>query len=192
MAAVPPICDFGWQAPDFRLPATDGKTYALSDIRGETGTLIMFICNHCPYVIHLRKELVKIANRYQKKGVAFIAINSNDTEQYPADSPEKMADVAKQGKFTFPYLFDEDQSVAKTYRAACTPDFYVFDRNCFLAYRGQFDDSRPGNDVLVTGSDLCSAIDATLDGERILDDVQTPSIGCNIKWKPGNAPEYFG
>jgi thiol-disulfide isomerase/thioredoxin len=153
--------------------------------------VVMFICNHCPYVKHIRPGLAEIARDYGKRGVAFVAINSNDVEQYPADSPPNMAAEALQFGYSFPYLFDEHQAVAKAYRAACTPDIYLFDGDRRLVYRGQFDASRPGNDVPVTGRDLRGAIDALQAGLEITAE-QIPSMGCNIKWRPGNEPEYFG
>lgn len=182
----------GTPAPEFTLPDTEGNLVSLGQFDGAQAYLIMFICNHCPYVIHLRKDIARLAKEYQERGVAVIAISSNDVENYPQDSPEKMKQEANDAGYTFPYLYDETQDVAKSYKAACTPDFYIFDQHRMLTYRGQFDDSRPGNQVSVSGSDLRAALDATLDGERIVDDVQKPSMGCNIKWKPGNAPEYFG
>lgn len=151
----------------------------------------MFICNHCPYVKHVRGELAKIGREYQAKDVAVIAINSNDATKYPADSPEKMKQESQEAGYTFPYLFDETQEIAKTYRAACTPDFFLFDGKQKLVYRGQLDDSRPGNNVPVTGKDLRAALEAVLSGQPV-SPKQTPSMGCNIKWKPGNEPAYFG
>jgi len=184
------MLELGTQAPDFILPDTTGKQTSLSDFSGK-GLLVIFMCNHCPYVIHLRDALAKLAKEYQAKDLAVVGINSNDASNYPADSPEKMAEeVATQG-YTFPYLYDESQAVAKAYKAACTPDFFLFDGNHKLVYRGQFDDSRPRNEAPVTGADLRSAIDALLNGETI-STAQTPSMGCNIKWKDGNAPDYFG
>lgn len=181
----------GTVAPHFLLPDTEGNTVTLDQFDGAPAYVVMFICNHCPYVLHLRKVVAQIAKEYQPQGVVFVAINSNDTDAYPADSFEKMKEQIAEAGYTFPYLFDETQAVAKAYRAACTPDFYVFNKNLQLTYRGRFDESRPGNRHPVTGSDLLTAIDATLDEESIPDDVQTPSIGCNIKWKPGNEPDYF-
>lgn len=181
----------GTAAPDFSLPDTEGQYISLGQFDGARAYLVIFMCNHCPYVIHLRKDIARLAGEYQEKGVAVIAINSNDVQNYPADSPQRMKIEAADAGYTFPYLWDATQEVAKRYKAACTPDFFVFDHHRLLAYRGQFDDSRPGNQVPVTGSDIRAALDATLDGERIVDDVQKPSIGCNIKWKPGNEPEYF-
>jgi thiol-disulfide isomerase/thioredoxin len=149
----------------------------------------MFICNHCPYVKHIREQLVEVAKEYQNKGFTFIAINSNDVSTHPDDAPMKMKEVAEQFNFPFPYLFDGSQEVAKSYRAACTPDLYVFDEQRELVYRGQFDNSRPGNGEPVTGKDLKNALDAIIEN-RELSSVQKPSMGCNIKWKAGNAPEY--
>ena len=181
----------GTRAPDFRLPATDGSFVSRDDFTGAPALVVMFICNHCPYVKHIREGLAEVAAEYMRKGVRFVAINSNDVEKYPDDSPAKMAEEAAAANYPFPYLFDEDQSVAKAYRAACTPDIYIFDENLELEYRGQFDGSRPGSDVPVTGYDLSAALDAVLDGRPPSED-QVPSIGCNIKWKPGNEPDYFG
>jgi peroxiredoxin len=173
----------GTDAPEFVLPDTiSGKELSLESISSDLATVIMFICNHCPYVKHVNKELVRLANDYAPKGVAFVAISSNDVEAYPADSPERMKEVATELSYPFPYLYDEDQSVAKAYQAACTPDFYVFDGQMKLAYRGQLDGSRPRNDVPVTGKDVRAAVDAILAGEPVPEE-QRPSIGCNIKWK---------
>jgi peroxiredoxin len=181
----------GTQAPDFRLPDTTGKTMSLADFRNAPALVVVFMCNHCPYVKHLRGGLAALARDYQPRGVAVVGINSNDVENYPADSPAKMAEEARSAGYIFPYLYDETQAVAQSYRAACTPDFFVFDRNQQLVYRGQFDDSRPGNGLPVTGKDLRAALDAVLAG-KALSPNQKPSIGCNIKWKPGNEPDYFG
>jgi len=192
MAAVSStMLPLGTPAPEFALPDVNGSTVSLGQFDGAKAYLVMFICNHCPYVVHLRKDLAKLVEEYQANGVAAVAINSNDVDRYPADAPEKMKQLAEEAGFTFPYLFDESQDVARAFRAACTPDFFVFDSNRYLTYRGQYDESRPGNDVEVTGSDLRAALDATIDGDRIVDDVQKPSIGCSIKWKPGNEPDYF-
>ena len=182
----------GTTAPGFRLADTTGKIVSLEDFMGAPATLVMFICNHCPYVVHLRSALAKFALEYQMKGVAIIGINSNDAEKYPADSPEKMKDEVRLAAYTFPYLFDESQQVAKAYRAACTPDFFLFDKDLKLVYRGQFDDSRPrvANPPPITGKDLRNAIDAVLAGKPVVSD-QKPSMGCNIKWKAGNEPDYF-
>ena len=170
-------------APDFKLINTvNDEMLSLSDVKGERGTVIFFVCNHCPFVIHVNHELVNIANDYLTKGIGFAAISSNDVVNYPDDSPELMKKVAAQQNYPFPYLYDETQEVARAYDAACTPDIYVFDRDLRLVYRGQLDDSRPGNDIAVTGKDLRSALDSLLDGQPI-SEVQKPSLGCNIKWK---------
>ena len=162
---------------------------SLSDLKGAPATLVIFMCNHCPFVKHIREGLAELTGEYQKKGVAVVGINSNDVENYPDDSPEKMAEEVEEVGYVFPYLFDESQEVAKAFRAACTPEFYLFDADRRLAYRGQFDDSRPESGRPVTGADLRSAVDAVLAGRPVGPD-QTPSIGCNIKWKPGNEPDY--
>jgi peroxiredoxin len=173
----------GTLAPDFSLPDTvSGDEIALADIQSDRATVIMFICNHCPYVQHVNKELVRLAGDYKSRGVSFVAISSNDVEAYPADSPERMKEAAAELGYPFPYLYDEDQSVARAYQAACTPDFYVFDDQMKLAYRGQLDGSRPRNDVPLTGEDVRAALDAILAGEPVPAE-QRPSIGCNIKWK---------
>jgi peroxiredoxin len=173
----------GTDAPEFVLPDTiSGKELSLESLHSDLATVIMFICNHCPYVKHVNKELVRLANDYQPQGVAFVAISSNDVEAYPADSPERMKEVATEIGYPFPYLYDEDQSVARAYQAACTPDFYVFDDQMKLVYRGQLDGSRPRNDVPLTGEDVRAALDAILAGEPVPEE-QRPSIGCNIKWK---------
>jgi peroxiredoxin len=180
----------GTEAPDFRLRDTDGSWVARDDAAAATGLLVMFICNHCPYVQHIRAGLAAFARDYMKRGLAIVAINSNDVAAYPEDRPEKMAEEKRRAGYEFPYLHDETQAVAKAYRAACTPDFYLFDRQRRLVYRGQFDDSRPGGDRPVTGADLRAAADALL-AARPMPPEQRPSIGCNIKWKRGAAPEYF-
>lgn len=180
----------GSKAPQFSLPNIDGETVSLSDFSGKKGLLVIFMCNHCPFVIHVRSELAKFAQEYQQKGLAIVGINSNDVSAYPQDAPDKMKAEAAQVGYTFPYLYDETQSVAKSYRAACTPDFFLFDAEQKLVYRGQFDDSRPSTNIPVTGADLRKACDAVLAGQQVPSD-QKPSIGCNIKWKPGNEPEYF-
>ncbi|XLS28075.1 thioredoxin family protein [Flavobacteriaceae bacterium M23B6Z8] len=173
----------GTLAPEFSLPDTvTGKTVNLQQLKGDKGTVIMFICNHCPFVKHVNKELAQLAKDFENKGIGFIAISSNDVENYPEDSPEKMKINALANDFTFPYLYDETQETARAYDAACTPDFYVFDNDLALVYRGQLDDSRPGNGVPVTGSDLRNAITAVIDNEEVSPQ-QKPSIGCNIKWK---------
>lgn len=180
----------GSQAPAFRLPDTTGRMVSLEDFKDATALLVMFICNHCPYVKHIRSGLARLARDYQARGVAMVAINANDVDRYPDDSPERMREEAASAGYTFPYLYDETQLVAKTYRAACTPDFYVFDRQRQLVYRGQMDDSRPNSGKPVTGADLRAALDAVLDGRPVSAN-QKPSAGCNIKWKPGNEPGYF-
>lgn len=191
MAATPStMLPLGTKAPDFQLPDPSGKVVSLSDFDSNSALLVMFICNHCPFVIHLAKEISQLAKEYQAKDVAVVGINSNDIEKYPADGPEKMAEMIDEYGYNFPYLLDESQTVAKAYQAACTPDFYVFDSNKQLAYRGQFDDSRPSNDVPITGEDLRTALDTVLSGNAV-DTDQKPSIGCNIKWIPGNEPAYF-
>jgi len=171
----------GTQAPNFHLKDTvSGNYYSLDDLKSDVATVMMFICNHCPFVIHVNHELVNMANEYKHKGVSFIAISSNDVEGYPEDSPDKMSIVAKVLKFPYPYLYDKRQEMAKSYDAACTPDFYVFDGDLKLSYRGRMDASRPGNSIPVTGEDLRNAIDKTINREQI--EVQIPSAGCNIKW----------
>lgn len=174
----------GNQAPAFSLPDTvSGNMLSLDELKSEQATVIMFICNHCPFVKHVQEQLVQLAQDYQPKGVSFIAINANDAEAYPDDSPENMKEVAKEAGYPFPYLFDESQEVARAYQAACTPDFYVFDGELKLAYRGQLDDSRPQNGIPVTGESLRAALDQLLQGKSVPAE-QKPSIGCNIKWKP--------
>ena len=180
----------GTQAPDFHLPDTAGRMVSRDDFKDSAGLLVMFMCNHCPYVKHVRTELARLGKDYQDKGIAMVGINSNDVETHPDDSPEMMVSEANEAGYTFAYLYDETQETAKTYRAACTPDFYLFDREHKLVYRGQLDDSRPGNSSPVTGKDLRGALDALLAGNPIPED-QTPSLGCNIKWKAGNEPDYF-
>ncbi len=179
----------GSSAPPFSLVNVDGKTVSLSDFSGKP-LLVMFICNHCPYVKHLRSALASFGAEYQSKGLAVVAISSNDVDAYPQDGPELMKTEAKEAGYTFPYLFDATQEVAQAYRAACTPDFFLFDKEHKLVYRGQFDDSRPKTEIPITGADLREAADAVLSGDPVTDN-QFPSIGCNIKWKPGNEPEYF-
>lgn len=185
------MLELGTQAPAFSLPDPDGKLHSLDDASGADACLVMFICNHCPFVQHVRGELAKLGRDYGERNVAVFAISSNDVTTHPDDSPAKMKEEATARGYTFPYLYDEDQSVAKAYQAACTPDFFVFDRDRRLTYRGQLDDSRPSNGVPVDGRDLRNALDATLAGEAPAA-TQKPSIGCNIKWKAGNAPEWFG
>jgi len=172
----------GTRAPDFNLLDTvSGKYISLQDLKSPRGTVIMFICNHCPFVKYVRSEIIRIAATYKEKGVAFIAINSNDADAYPEDSPKKMAAIAQSNKFSFPYLFDETQKVAKAYHAVCTPDFFVFDKDLRCVYRGQLDDARPGNSG-PDGADIRAALDCLLEGKPINPN-QKPSMGCNIKWK---------
>lgn len=184
MAVTPSnMLPLGTKAPDFTLPNTiNDHLISLADIRGEKGTVIMFICNHCPYVKHVNKELVRLSNDYRVTGFGFAAISSNDVENYPQDGPEEMRKVALENSYPFPYLYDETQEIAKAYDAACTPDFYLFDEDLKLVYRGQLDSSRPGNSIPVNGIDLRQALDAILNNNPPLK-TQTPSIGCNIKWK---------
>ena len=180
----------GAAAPDFALPdAATGRSVRLADFAGKP-LVVAFICNHCPFVKHVRDGLARFGRDYAARGLAFVAINSNDITEHPDDSPAKMKDEARAAGYVFPYLFDESQAVARAYKAACTPDFFVFDKAHKLAYRGQFDGSRPGNDVPVTGEDLRAAADAVLAGKPLRGE-QRPSLGCNIKWKPGNAPAWF-
>jgi peroxiredoxin len=171
------------KAPDFLLPASNyNLNFNFEECKGQKGTLVMFICNHCPFVIHVIEEIVMIANDYRVQGIGVVAISSNDVINYPQDAPSKMTDFALDNKIDFPYLYDESQEVAKAYNAACTPDFYLFDSQDKLVYRGQMDDSRPGNEISISGSDLRNAIDSVV-YNRHLNEVQKPSIGCNIKWK---------
>jgi peroxiredoxin len=179
----------GTPAPDFRLPDPSGRLVARDDFAATPALLVAFLCNHCPYVQHVRQGFAAFAKEYAARGLAIVAINSNDFAAYPEDAPARMAEEAARHGYGFPYLVDETQEVARAYRAACTPDFFLFDAQRRLAYRGQFDASRPGNRIPVTGSDLRAAADAVLAG-RSAPVEQTPSIGCNIKWKPGRAPDY--
>lgn len=189
MAAVESqMLALGTKAPEFSLPDADGEVHSLAD--DADACLVMFICNHCPFVKHINDELARIGRDYGSRGVAIYAINSNDVKNYPDDRPELMRQEAARHGYTFPYLFDETQETAKIYRAACTPDFYVFDAARELVYRGQLDDSRPSNDIPVDGRDLRQALDAALAGREPLE-TQKPSIGCNIKWIRGNEPDYF-
>ncbi|MDG2380923.1 MAG: thioredoxin family protein [Pirellulaceae bacterium] len=180
----------GTAAPGFSLLNVDGQMVNNQDFPGAPALVVMFICNHCPYVIHVADHLAGLAAEYQSQGVAFVGINSNDTSGHPMDSPEQMVHEAESRGYVFPYLFDETQKVAKAYGAACTPDFFVFDQDQKLIYRGQLDESRPKNEIPVTGKDLRQALDAILRGETIPEE-QKPSLGCNIKWKPGQEPTYF-
>ena len=179
----------GTQMPPFELPDFDGRIVTSADYEGAAATLVMFICNHCPYVRHVRPVLARLAEEYRDRGVAVIAISSNDVTAYPQDGPDGMRDEAKQAGYLFPYLFDASQQVAKAYRAACTPDFYVFDAGRRLAYRGQLDDTRPGSGREPTGKDLRRALDDVLTGRPVTGQ-QYPSAGCSIKWRPGNEPRY--
>ncbi|MBX3291343.1 MAG: thioredoxin family protein [Acidobacteria bacterium] len=173
----------GFRAPDFTLPdAVSGREMSLNELKGEHATVVMFICNHCPFVKHINAELVRLANDYIPKGISFIAINSNDVENYPEDSPENMKIYAERLGYPFPYLFDETQDVARAYHAACTPDLSIFDKDLLCVYRGQLDSSRPGNAMLNDGRDIRAALDSILAGEPV-SDAQTPSLGCNIKWR---------
>ncbi len=192
MAATPSTMpELGRPAAPFALPDTDGSIVRLEDFEGSPALLVMFICNHCPFVRHLRSDLARLGGEYGSRGVGVVAISSNDAAAYPADGPTEMAREKEDAGYPFPYLYDESQEVAIAYRAACTPDFFLFDADRRLAYRGQYDDSRPGNGLPITGRDLRAALDAVLAGAPAAMD-QKPSIGCNIKWKAGNAPEYFG
>ena len=182
--------EIGTPAPDFALPDTAGSTVSRTDFEG-TPLLVMFLCNHCPYVKHLKTHLSGLAREYQERGVGIVAINANDIDSYPEDSPPNMARDVEAFGYSFPYLFDREQDVARAYRAACTPDFFLYDSDHRLVYRGQYDDSRPGNDIEITGGDLRAAMDAVLAGDPPLPG-QVPSVGCNVKWKPGNAPDYYG
>jgi thiol-disulfide isomerase/thioredoxin len=180
----------GTIAPDFRLPNIDGTMLSLGDIATGKGLVVMFICNHCPFVKHVAPELVRLANDYEPRGIRFVGISSNDVVAYPDDSPEMMKKEAAEMGYEFPYLYDETQQVAQAYRAACTPDFFVFDGDTRLVYRGQLDDSRPGNGKPLDGSDMRRALEQILSGAQVPTD-QRPSIGCNIKWKRGSEPTYF-
>ena len=181
----------GTKAPDFNLVNVDGRSVSLGDFNGKPALLVMFICNHCPFVKHLAGALAQFSHEYMQKDVAVVGISSNDVANYPADSPEQMVREAEEQGYPFPYLYDDTQEVAKAYRAACTPDFFLFDGNRKLVYRGQFDDSRPDSGKPITGRDLRAALDAVLAGKQP-SEKQMPSIGCNIKWKPGSEPDYFG
>jgi thiol-disulfide isomerase/thioredoxin len=193
MVAVPStMLALGTPVPDFALTdVVTGRRFSPADFAGARALLVMFICNHCPYVRHVLPELGRLERDYQARGLALVAINANDEQAYPADAPPEMAGLAREQGWGFPFLFDDAQEVARAFRAACTPDFYLFDRQGALAYRGQLDDSRPGNGAPVTGADLREAIEVTLAGRPVSRE-QRPSIGCNIKWKQGNAPAWFG
>lgn len=190
MAETPStMVPLGTAAADFRLPDTNGKLVSLGDFKDAAALLVVFMCNHCPFVKHIRSGLAQFARDYQQRGLAVVGINSNDVASHPDDSPAKMAEEVKRAGYIFPYLYDESQAVAQTYHAACTPDFFLYDRDRHLVYRGQFDDSRPSNGRPVTGADLRAAVDAVLQGKAVTAD-QQPSIGCNIKWKAGHAPQH--
>jgi peroxiredoxin len=192
MALTPStLLDLGTEAVPFALPDTEGKIVTLDDFAGAHALLLIFLCNHCPYVKHVRHELAKLGREYQGRGVAVVGISSNDVVTHPEDSPEMMRREKAEVGYTFPYLFDETQEVAKAYRAACTPDFFLFDGEQRLVYRGQLDDSRPNSPIPVTGKDLRAALDAVLAGTSVAEK-QRPSLGCNIKWKPGQGPGYAG
>lgn len=184
------MLELGTIAPSFSLADPDGKVYTLDDTVIDKGLIVLFMCNHCPYVIHIREKLVERLHSFQNQGIEVVAINSNDYSNYPDDSPQRMAENIQKFKYTFPYLVDENQDVAKAYRAACTPDLFLFDGEKKLVYRGQFDGARPGNTEPVTGRDLTDAVTSVLEGKE-LDTDQRPSMGCNIKWKAGNEPDYF-
>jgi peroxiredoxin len=191
MAVASTMLPLGTQAPDFSLPATDGSTLSLDSLDGAPALLVAFICNHCPYVKHVEDRLAALSKEYIDRGVAIVGICSNDALSYPDDAPAKLAGQKERVGFPFPYLIDESQEVAKAYTAACTPDFFLFDADRRLVYRGQMDSSRPGNQEPVTGEDLRTALDALLSGAPVSED-QRPSLGCGIKWKPGNEPDYSG
>ncbi|MFC1647268.1 thioredoxin family protein [Patescibacteria group bacterium] len=181
----------GTKLPNFSLPDTvDGSIVSLGDFKGKKAVLVIFLCRHCPYVQHIKNELTNIGNKYLEKGLGIVAISANDAENYPEDSPESLAEFAREENFTFPVCYDETQNVAKAYTASCTPDIFLADSEFNLVYRGQLDSSRPGNNEPVTGSDLRDAIDAVIAGQSPPTD-QKPASGCNIKWKPGSAPDYF-
>jgi peroxiredoxin len=186
------MLDLGTQAPDFNLPeVVSGKGITLETFRDKKGLLVMFICRHCPFVMHIQDEIASLGKDYHGKDVGIVAISSNDAQVHPDDAPESLKEMAAKLGFTFPFCYDETQQTAKAYSAACTPDFFLFDRSRKLVYRGQLDDSRPGKPIPVTGRDLRAAIDALL-SDKPIDQNQRPSIGCNIKWKRGNEPAYFG
>jgi peroxiredoxin len=191
MSATPStMLDLGTRLPSFRLWDLGGKPVSSEDFADSKGLLVAFICQHCPFVRHIRREFARAAQQFQQRGVAVVAINSNDVATYPQDGPEGMKDEATASGYTFPYLYDDTQEVAKAFRAACTPDFFLFDAERRLVYRGQFDDSRPNSGTPATGRDLIAAVDAMLAGKPVAAD-QRPSMGCNIKWKTGGAPGYF-
>ena len=191
MARTPStMLDLGTPAPEFDLRDFDGHRHSLADFAAAPALLVMFTCQHCPFVRHIRRGFVSFTREYQPRGLAVVAINANDIAAYPQDGPDAMREESREFGYAFPYLLDESQAVARAYRAACTPDFFLFDAGRKLVYRGQFDASRPNSDVPVTGADLRAAVDAVLAGRPVPQE-QRPSLGCNIKWKPGNAPDYF-
>lgn len=190
-AALSTMLELGTPAPDFALPDTEGGTVSLAELPDAPALLVMFLSNHCPYVKHVRGAIAELARDYAPRGVQIVGIMSNDVSRYPADAPERMREERAAAGWTFPYLHDASQEVARAYRAACTPDIFLFDRDRRLVYRGQFDSSRPGNGLTPNGEDVRFALDAVLEGRPVSGD-QRPSIGCNIKWKPGNEPEWFG
>lgn len=183
------MLSLGTAAPDFSLPDTNNNVVSLADFKDAPALLIIFMCNHCPFVKYVLDKMTELVKEYQAKGVAVVGVNSNDVANFPEDSPKMMARAAQEKGFTFPYLFDEDQSVAKAYQAACTPDFFLFDKERNLVYRGQMDDSRPSSNIPLTGTDLTAAVDAVLEDTAVPKE-QKPSMGCNIKWKHGNEPKY--
>lgn len=183
------MISLGTSAPNFNLPDTKGNMVSIDDFGEAQALLVIFMCNHCPFVKHILSNLVELIKEYQEKGVAVVGINSNDVASFPEDRPEMMVKVAKKANFTFPYLYDETQEVAKAYKAACTPDFFLFDKERKLVYRGQMDDSRPGNNIPITGADIRAALDAVLKHKQV-PAKQRPSMGCNIKWKSGNEPDF--
>jgi len=190
MAVMSMMLPLGTEAPDFSLPdVVTGETVSSSDVGGGEGLLVMFICRHCPYVKHVRQGIASLGRDYADRGLGIVAISSNDVEAYPEDAPASLAEDARDAGYAFPVLFDETQDVAKAFTAACTPDFFLFDADRRLVYRGQMDASRPGNGVPVTGQDLRAALDSVLAGRPVSED-QSPSVGCSIKWRPGNAPEW--
>lgn len=190
MALAPStMLELGTPAPPFALPDSDGNPVSIDDFADAPALLVAFLCNHCPYVMHIKEGVARFARDYADRGLAMVAINANDVSRYPDDAPPRMAEDARRHGYVFPYLYDESQEVAKAYRAACTPEFYLFDADRRLAYRGRFDASRPGSEAPVTGADLRAAADAVLAGRPVPGD-QTPSVGCSIKWKPGHEPEY--
>ncbi|MBN2056939.1 thioredoxin family protein [bacterium] len=187
LSTMPPL---GSPAPDFTLPDYKGLERSLEDFSAAPALLMIFMCNHCPYVQHVRGEIVRVAADYQPRGLAVVAINANDAERFPEDDIDKMKEYARTYNYTFPYLYDESQETAKAYQAACTPDFFLYDKERKLYYRGRLDDSRPGSDIPVTGANLREALEKVL-ADRPAPDRQKPSVGCNIKWRPGNEPPYF-